>query len=271
MKSSNAIRTGFSLVELSIVLVILGLLVGGVLSGQSLIRAAELRSVSTEFSKYKTAEGTFRDKYFGLPGDITNATQFWGSAYPADPVNCKAVIGTGTQTCDGDGNGIIDGSAYSYEYLRFWQHLANAGLIEGQYTGYKRFAANMGADVTTVPSGRIGSSLWTIIYGEGVPLGNAYGFAGVYGNTFSIGTNDILDGPPVGPIFTPAEAWNIDTKLDDGQPGTGSVVYAGLDFQGSPVVAATACTDATNGHSLSANYLLSTSATTCALFFRNAF
>ncbi|MFZ4541879.1 MAG: type II secretion system protein [Rickettsiales bacterium] len=53
----------FSLVELSIVLVILGLLVGGILSGQALIRASELRSVSTEQQRYFTAIQTFRDKY----------------------------------------------------------------------------------------------------------------------------------------------------------------------------------------------------------------
>ncbi|PZP83692.1 MAG: type II secretion system protein, partial [Azospirillum brasilense] len=55
---------GFSLVELSIVLVILGLLTGGILGGQSLIRAAELRTISTDANRYITAAQTFRDKYF---------------------------------------------------------------------------------------------------------------------------------------------------------------------------------------------------------------
>src|SRR5438552_4058186 len=73
-------RQAFSLVELSIVLVILGLLVGGILSGQSLIRAAELRSVTTEFSRYLAAVQSFKDKYFALPGDMANATAFWGIA-----------------------------------------------------------------------------------------------------------------------------------------------------------------------------------------------
>jgi len=73
-------KTAFSLVELSIVLVILGLLTGGVLTGQNLIRAAELRAVTTEFNAYQTAANTFKDKYFAIPGDMTNATDFWGSA-----------------------------------------------------------------------------------------------------------------------------------------------------------------------------------------------
>ena len=72
-------RSAFSLVELSIVLVILGLLTGGILSGQSLIRAAELRSVTTEYSRYTAATYSFRDKYFALPGDMSNAESFWGS------------------------------------------------------------------------------------------------------------------------------------------------------------------------------------------------
>ena len=78
-------RAAFSLVELSIVLVILGLLTGGILTGQNLIRAAELRSVVTEFQTYQTAVMTFRDKYFALPGDMTNATDFWG-----EMTNCGA-------------------------------------------------------------------------------------------------------------------------------------------------------------------------------------
>lgn len=99
-------RHGFSLVELSIVLVILGLLVGGVLTGQSLIRAAELRSVSTEFAKYQAAVNTFRDKYFALPGDMNNATSFWGK----DNVACAAHTGTAATpgTCNGDGNGLSE-------------------------------------------------------------------------------------------------------------------------------------------------------------------
>ena len=70
MTSKIIHRDAFSLVELSIVLVILGLLVGGVLSGQALIQAAQLRAVSEEYTKYTTAALTFRDKYLATPGDM---------------------------------------------------------------------------------------------------------------------------------------------------------------------------------------------------------
>jgi prepilin-type N-terminal cleavage/methylation domain-containing protein len=66
-------QTAFSLVELSIVLVILGLLVGGVLSGQALIRASEMRSITAQANQYRAAIYSFRDKYFAIPGDMANA------------------------------------------------------------------------------------------------------------------------------------------------------------------------------------------------------
>ena len=124
---------GFSLVELSIVLVILGLLTGGILAGQNMIRAAELRSVITEFQTYQTSQRTFQGKYLALPGDMTNATDFWGSAGGAGFIGdgCEAASGTGTQTCNGNGNGAINTPASASEYgerFTYWQHLANAGL-----------------------------------------------------------------------------------------------------------------------------------------------
>ena len=95
-------KNAFSLVELSIVLVILGLLTGGILGGQSLIRAAELRSVSTEAARYTTAVYSFRDKYMALPGDMPNATAFWGAA-----PDCSAQTASGASTCNGNGDGML--------------------------------------------------------------------------------------------------------------------------------------------------------------------
>ena len=85
---------------------ILGLLVGGVLAGKSLIRAAELRSIITDYNKYQSAVLAFRDKYFALPGDMTNATLFWGKNNAA----CPGATGTAATpgTCNGDGSGQIE-------------------------------------------------------------------------------------------------------------------------------------------------------------------
>jgi prepilin-type N-terminal cleavage/methylation domain-containing protein len=70
-------HSAFTLVELSIVLVIIGLIIGGVLAGRDLIRAAELRSLVSEVERYNSAVNAFKLKYNCLPGDCATATNFW--------------------------------------------------------------------------------------------------------------------------------------------------------------------------------------------------
>ena len=79
-KTPNLIQqVGFTLIELSIVLVIIGLIVGGVLTGQDLIKAAEIRATVGQYEKYNTAVNTFRTKYNGIPGDLlTSSAQAFG-------------------------------------------------------------------------------------------------------------------------------------------------------------------------------------------------
>ena len=68
--TKSALTAGFTLIELSVVLVIIGLIVGSVLVGQSLISAAGVRATIAQIEKYNTAANTFREKYGYLPGDI---------------------------------------------------------------------------------------------------------------------------------------------------------------------------------------------------------
>lgn len=218
----NDNQRGFSLVELSIVLVILGLLTGGILTGQSLIRASELRSVSADIQRYQAAMNTFRDKYFALPGDMTNAQNFWGVAH-ATPATCVTTASTTALTCNGDGNGQVFFATGSNEMFRFWQHLANAGLIEGTYTGIEGvsgagYAALPG---TNVPRSKI-SNGGTSVQWLGAISAHANYFDGNFGNIFAYGL-PITNSTTGNPIFKPEEAWNIDTKLDDGRPGFGGI------------------------------------------------
>lgn len=218
-------KSGFSLVELSIVLVILGLLTGGILAGQSLIRASELRSVPVQAAQYHSAVYSFRDKYMALPGDMINATSFWGAAH-ATPATCDTTAGTGTQTCNGNGNGQIEAKP---ERFRFWEQLANSGLIEGSYTGVTG-PTDSGSCTsidhipgTNIPSLRISlGGVGASYIGTAQPGGNDYMFGGTYNNTFEIGAT-ISGCDPIGGLFLPEEAWNIDTKLDDGKPGLGAL------------------------------------------------
>lgn len=219
-------RYAFSLVELSIVLVILGLLTGGILTGQSLIRASELRSVTADVQRYQSALYTFRDKYFALPGDFTNATSFWGvRAGTGSDVTCHQTINTTTGTCNGDGNGqitYISGDSVMWgERFASWQHLAYAGLVEGSYTGASGTAASFTrVGGTNMPRGKLQNSLFDLVYYTGPILtgGSPQFFEGPYNTNALI----LLNGTN-GNTLKPDEVWNLDIKLDDGKPGLGSV------------------------------------------------
>ncbi len=256
-------KKAFSLVELSIVLVILGLLTGGILAGQSLIRAAQLRAITTEFSRYYSATQAFRDKYFQLPGDFNNAQAFWGTAN-ATPASC--VTSTATGTCNGDSNGRIDLSTGSNEPFRFWQHLASAGLIEGNYSGVDGTPnTTVTCDTTNCPRSKLTPGLWFAYY-FGTKSGDAGLFDGQYNNVLEVGTVASTGGNPWTPLLKPEEMWNIDTKMDDGQPGNGKVVMNGLFANCTTATATSPSTQAAT-----AQYLLTSTSLGCAVVFRNLF
>ena len=257
---------GFSLVELSIVLVILGLLTGGILGGQSLIKAAELRAIGTEYETYQIAINTFKQKYFAAPGDMTNATSFWGradngsfSGQCGDPAGDE---GEGTETCNGDGNGLVGEwtpSAY-YEAFRFWQHLANAGLIAGTYTGVPGdggYAQHI--DGENSPASKYSGGGWSIeeIHDHG---GDSNFYAIDYGNYLELGAATALSCHE-GPLLTPEEVWHIDTKVDDGKPGKGRVIAGNWGD----------CTLAANANDTESDYDLSRSDEVCFVSFIKVF
>lgn len=244
-------KRAFSLVELSIVLVILGLLVGGILAGQSLIRAAELRAAATEYQNFSTALNSFRDKYFAIPGDFNRATSFWPS------------------TVNGDGNGLIGNSAAattSAENFQLWNHLALAGLIAGQYSGLSGSCATCATVGTNIPTSRITNGGWFAWYWGTVGATSTQSFTlpADYGNSFALGA--ITATWPEGALLKPEEAWNIDTKIDDGKPAYGRIVARYWNNQ---------CTTPNSGGAsttnLDASYYLANNALACALYFIRAY
>ena len=256
-------KAGFSLVELSIVLVIIGLLVGGVLAGRSLIRASELRSVNAQYQSYVAAVHAFRDKYFALPGDMANAQSFWGVAH-ADPATCTTTASTTTATCNGNADGLITPTALFNEPFRFWQHLANAGMVEGLYNGITQGGTSFSATSANSPLGKVGGGLW-YTHTFGSQLGLNYVFDGDYGNVLLYG-GPLPNNYPMALLFTPQELWNMDTKLDDGKPATGKMVVRVLSSQGLSV-----CTDTADNTLMTASYLLSSTTKACNPFFRRQF
>lgn len=253
-------QRGFSLVELSIVLVILGLFTGGILAGQSLIRAAELRAVSAEFQRYIAATQTFRDKYMAIPGDMNNATRFWNRQENQSwCITGSSASVTTSGTCDGNGDGMLGFAAaasQSGEMFQYWRQLALAGFIEGTYTGYAgATAADLAVIGSNVPASRISVVGWTAMYrATGVGTEPAVSI----GNHFRVGT--ATAGTTAGSFLEPEEMWNIDTKMDDGRPLSGGLIIRDTTIN--------TCSNASSSSDLAASYLLSSSTVSCAMLVK---
>lgn len=211
----NSKARGFSLVEISVVLVVIGLIIGGVIAGASMVRNSQLQGVISDVKRYDTAIGNFKTRYKELPGDFFTATTEWGTA-----AACPAA-GTGTQTCNGNGNGYVEPGQ---ETFRFWQHLVNAGLIEGNYTGADGGTANQGVTGINIPRiGEKGGLTPLSVYCCAAQLGiinHPNGLVLVMG---ADSTNLVTSPAADWPVLTTEEALSIDTKMDDGKPLSGTV------------------------------------------------
>ena len=224
---------GFTLIELSIVLVIIGLVMGGLLAGKDMIRSADLRKVLIDEDRYKAAINTFRTKYVALPGDFTKATSLWGSAGGTglgSDAACNSVdTTTTTNTCNGDGDGYINYSNNGYtrnavwENFTSWKHLSNAGLIAGSFSNAHGPNGNAEAvPGVNVPATSVSGGGFTMMH-EGTPtlVGSQF-YTGSYGHVFFFGlkTSAWETGSS---IVSSTEAMALDQKGDDGQPATGTI------------------------------------------------
>ena len=190
-------KKAFSLVELSISLIIISLLVAGVIGGSRIIENSRLHSVISELDEYKSAYLGFKLTYNAIPGDFKDANIFWGN-------NCD---GSGsTNTCSGNGDGDIDRDT---EGTRAMYHLLKGDFISDSLTSEVSANFTAGGNIPRSSWQKSGISLW----GGGTDSVKASLFLG---RAQSSGWNS-------GEIFSPKQAHFIDKKMDDSLPVAGEV------------------------------------------------
>lgn len=237
--NNRQIKSGFTLIEISIVLVIIGLIIGGILTGKDLINGAEIRSQITQIEKYNTAVRTFQNKYGNLPGDIPDPA---ASRFGFQP--------RGSNPGEGDGDGVLAGNcgntAGGISYIRngcgelavFWEDLSASGLTDTFILGvdkkpgqnYPNTSLGAYSNITMsstptikdwLPQAKIGYNNFVYVYS----------MAGM--NYFSVSSVTLIGWDIVStanPGLTVQQAYNIDKKIDDGLPQSGVITACYINY-----------------------------------------
>lgn len=193
------------MLELSVVIVIIGLLIAGVTSGQQLIRGAEVAKQITQIAELRLNYKTFQSTYNAVPGDFPKGFAAFGSATCTN--NLVSVQSDG---CNGDGSGNLSGTN---EGTLLWRHLSLSGILKANFSIYVSGTKVIG---THVPAGIIRSS------GFYAANDNYYGVVALQDMLIMGGT--VAGNDPFASVLTPIQAKNIDQKIDDAFPVTGRIL-----------------------------------------------
>jgi len=248
-------QAGFTLIELSIVLVIIGLLIGGILVAQGLIESVKINGLIRQIGQYQILVGQFEQRFNQLPGDIPNAQALFGAG-----------TGSGGQTCNGNGDGKLQnthtlgtsgcaGNNNHREPYYFAEHLYLSGLLKEAYVAGNSTDSylNFDFDKNFYGSPSYGSRLIT---GRGND------------NHMILHSQSVTQGA----TLTSLQSMTLDKKIDDGRAGRGEITARDGRIANGPNSAATngICTNPRSWGGFMANwgqYVLDSEGNACSLYF----
>jgi prepilin-type N-terminal cleavage/methylation domain-containing protein len=232
-------KSGFTLIEMSIVLVIVALIIAGILNGEEIMENSKRLAVVSDLQKFKTAYDQFKEKYYSPPGDMADAESVWGAA----------------KTNNGDGDNVIERNASNEDYLA-WQHMGLSGFINGYYpSALTGTNVSPGKDIPDGPYTKSGYRMYNRT-DKVLVLANAI----TYGKVRSVHDVDVG-------FLMPRQAMTIDEKMDDRNPSEGQVItIAGVTSAGAAITA-TQCVTANGAGDEDDTYAVSNKQKECTITY----
>ncbi|AZL15174.1 type II secretion system protein [Rickettsiales endosymbiont of Stachyamoeba lipophora] len=197
----EAKQTAFTIIELAIVMLIIGIIMGGVLAGRGMLSSARVNAIMDHATKITRAVDEFEKRYNQLPGDM----------YNPDVIFSANAINGNPATTRGNGDGVVSGDEGIYAF----QHLALAGILEGNFNGTWNYS--------NLYHGPIDNSIFYFVnnYDDAIVLRFAKA---------TIPSGVLTVAQRTGAVLTVKEMMEIDNKFDNGNPATGMIIaYTGSD------------------------------------------
>ena len=207
----NNKQAGFTLIELSIVLVIIGLLLAGVLKGQELINSAKAKNMAADLKNVQLYLYGYQDRFHALPGDDNTVTAHLGATASAAT--------TGGTVGNGDIEGGWNSTVSTAESFLFWQHVRLAGFAGG--------SSDITAPATYLPTNTEGGRIGV----QSTPSNAITNLAGTF-----VVCSDRISG---------RLAQQIDSSMDDGAPNSGTIMAVAQTSGASAVTGTTGVAAAT--------------------------
>jgi type II secretory pathway pseudopilin PulG len=228
-------QAGFTLLEIVLLVLLVGLILAGVLKGEEMITSAKVKRVAGQLDEIRAAYLGFEDRFRALPGDYADARA---------GIDCGAPCPFGNGDSRIRANETAVNGSEVHEDLLAWTHLSASGFLRGYY---RMTSGESASTPTNTPHNAYGAYI-------GLEFDGGYGLSGG-----SRPRHNIKSGPMI-PVEVAAE---LDRKTDDGKPYTGQVLFSAFAANGAPQPTEGNTSACTTAIALSADWNLRGGSTNC--------